>query len=95
MNLQTNKHEQIVLELRQKCEVHKCEMVRGFRPTDLLRGFGFGIFLAAIFMWIPIIGWVAAPVSLVVGPFLGTWHRKKYHEKQLVKIKKKLDLLSD
>lgn len=77
-------------ELEKKIDMAQLNAVQGFKITDIPYGIMMGILIAGVLVWIPLIGWVGAPLIILISPFIGTHLRKQMNEKSVDKLEKEL-----
>lgn len=90
MNKLEKKRDKLLAELKDT----RLLSVQDFIPSDIALGLFIGFFGAGVCLLIPVIGWVALPVVLILSPFMATKARQDANAKKSIQIKKKLDAIN-
>lgn len=86
--------EKIKEKLERELNKYQILSVDEFRFSDIFIGLFISLFMVSIFMWIPVIGWIMIPISIIMSFGMAVSARQKAAQKQVDKIKKKLDTLN-
>lgn len=77
-------------KLQKELEKNLLLSSEGFKPSDIIIGVVVGFVVAGFFLWIPVLGWIMAPIIIIISPFMGTTIRKNEAKKKLKKIREEL-----